>query len=123
MEKNRFLMQISSRTKKESSQRVLNLAVSELRRFSRATVSKLLVLKIRSASCKPRKVYARVKSEVEFDKTSRVLEKNKGRYYVRFLRVSFPVAGGIHSSTWRRSVRVLSAQSAKGSLRGPEVVS
>jgi hypothetical protein len=95
-------MQISSRTKKESSQRALNLAVSKLRRFSRAIVSKLLVIKIRSASCEPRKVYAEVKSHVEFDKTLRVLEKKKGQYYIRFLRVSLSSCRGIHLSLGNR---------------------
>ena len=106
-------MQISSRTK-ESSQRALNLAVSELRRFSRATVSKLLVIKMRSASCEPRKVYAEVKSQVEFDKTLRVLKKNKGQYYIRSLRGSLSSCRGIHLSLGNRiSVFHLERQAPK----------
>jgi hypothetical protein len=39
---------------------------------------------------------------LEFDKTLRVREKNKGQYYIRFLRVSLSVAGGIHLSLGNR---------------------
>ena len=76
--------------------------MSKLRKFPRATVSKLLVIKIRSATCKPRKVYAEVKSQAELDKTLRVLEKNKGQYYIRFLRGSPSSCRGIHLSLGNR---------------------
>jgi hypothetical protein len=100
-------MQISSRTKEESSQRALNLAVSELRRFSRATVSKLLVVKIRSASCEPRKVYA----EVKFDKRS---GEKQGSILYPFLRVSLSSCRGIHLSLGNRiSVFHLERQAPK----------